>query len=1191
MSASQGNELTRQKIAAIIEEQFDLEILLRHAERASITQELVKAERMLEDLRHAILSERQGAPLGNSTFSRTQGVPTTGTRGRTGRRATANYTPNGRQPEAIYAVRADGQFVRLGCPRCDRYDFGSQQGLINHMRLSHKHFFKSTEDCVRYCGVVVQASSYKPTIKTYDEEVDLDLDDGHKAGNHKPPPTAPALQHQQLQQTQQQQQHAQRPRSRKNSLTSMVSSSNADSGSESDTSGEEDSSGINRRRSSLALAINRPQKGKPKSGLQVSNGVSGSVDDTDGTSGTEIDTDDIQRPRQPAGKGPMRKYGGSGNAPPSTGRPPQPHPPSQPPLPPPPLAQALRDVSMDRQSRSSSVASSRAASPGVYPMTTTPEAVVTQPGVVARPTTVTPTAVSTPAPPKSTTQASVPTPPAAEGVPIITFGPSAVYADVPTPLDTVGSRFYVKRRIVVGNVSKYLPEHRRDARLKDFSYKWMIYVDGTPNPEDITAYVQKVEFYLHESYKPNHIVTIEEPPFHLSRYAWGETTVKIMLYFKDERNKPVEVFHKLALDPTHCGRQVLGNERSVDLELDRNTDFRPITSFQKRDKDTIKGAGMAASSSNSSVSSSLSAQAQARAMILHTKADAAMADALTDDKIDEDERELQDTFQKDVAGQRHRLALQQQQQQQQQVESVRAATMTGLMASSSAANLAQVPSSYDDEQDHHHHHDLDHGPGEDDILPGLELPMASTTAATIKAAAAAAAAMMMMGGIGGVGGGAGGGGGGIEGMATTGFYQTRVAATRLKYCKACGSPWQNHKDASLGVVGLESTTPFLNRENNSPIINCPHHPSYYATKDNLTLAGTAASLLSVGATLSLPVLGADGSDGGGYGGGGVAVGGGGGGTGSSGGRRAGRTKKRFALDMLKECGIVDERGHPILSRLQQQQQQMRHQMAAARGLDGADQQPINLMADEDQDMDLDVGDSELGVVTSSSSGSGLGGGSPVIMTPMQLKRVEDAFERLPVYEGRRSEIDWVLSVMDDLRLKTLALDGVPVGSGRMMTMDLQRQRLAISSSSTSSPAMSNGFGHLAGEQGTLEQDEERMKQKVDESIRQRAIIGGLLVQVTKGFLNRILSKAVDVHRREAEAERGTAALMMELDDDDYSTNDDSNAGKSGRRKEASSKLLTPHHIRQALELNPEELDFLTNDYEDMRGVSDAMAGL
>lgn len=48
--------VTRQKVIDIIDHQFDLEVLLRHAEGAAIAQELAKTERMLEDLRHAILS-------------------------------------------------------------------------------------------------------------------------------------------------------------------------------------------------------------------------------------------------------------------------------------------------------------------------------------------------------------------------------------------------------------------------------------------------------------------------------------------------------------------------------------------------------------------------------------------------------------------------------------------------------------------------------------------------------------------------------------------------------------------------------------------------------------------------------------------------------------------------------------------------------------------------------------------------------------------------------------------------------------------------------------------------------------------------------------------------------------------------------------------------------------------------------
>ncbi|KAF9991777.1 YEATS domain-containing protein 2, partial [Modicella reniformis] len=151
----------------------------------------------------------------------------------------------------------------------------------------------------------------------------------------------------------------------------------------------------------------------------------------------------------------------------------------------------------------------------------------------------------------------------------------------------------------------------------------MIYVDGTPKPEDITAYVSKVEFYLHESYKPNHIVTVLEPPFHLSRYAWGETQIKMRIFFHDARNKPVEVYHRLALDPSHYGRQVHGRERHVDLELDRNTTFMPTTPFQSKSKGGYNKSG----SRNN--------------LILNSAAEAAMADG-----AEEDERELQNTLSK-----------------------------------------------------------------------------------------------------------------------------------------------------------------------------------------------------------------------------------------------------------------------------------------------------------------------------------------------------------------------------------------------------------------------------------------------------------------------------------------------------------------------------------------------------------------
>ncbi|KAF9119707.1 YEATS domain-containing protein 2 [Mortierella sp. 14UC] len=1033
---------TRQKLVDIIDHQFDLEILLRHAEGATIAQELAKTERMLEDLRHAILSERQGAPFGNSTTSRTLGNPNLqqnpyASQRQSSRRTTAYYGRDLRLPDALYAVRADGQFVRLGCPKCDRYDFGSIQGLVNHMRLSHKQVFKNTEEGVRYCGIVVPSSEVpldhpcrtkvvfsslgvgegqhgqqdfpKPTIKTYDEDVDLESEDG-RARNKRTATGFP-----------------QPPR--KNSAASINSSSNAGTEDESDTSGvvsggENGLGAGKRRRSSLALSLVRPQKGKP--GSEPANDS-----DSDG-SDEESSSEAPQRPT--AGKGPMRKYGSvnQGALPVITNGGQTPRTPA---ISTSRLGAHIRPgagatFSMP-DSRMSSAASSRANSPNLHPLMSENDISEPSTPISGFPTTVSRTIPATQ--PSSTRQTpgeniTIPAVPAPSPVvnvapkpvsvpilapqpqqppqpqqlqpPIISFGANTIQGGVPAPLDTVGSRFYVKRRVVVGNVSKYLPEEKRDPRLREFPYKWMIYVDGTPKPEDITAYIAKVEFHLHESYKPNHIVTVSEAPFHLSRYAWGETQIKVCLFFHDERNKPVEVYHRLALDPTHCGRQVHGRERHVDLELDRNTTFMAAVPFPARSK-------------RSGVRNNL---------ILNSAAEVAMADG-----ADEDEQELQNTLSEPGAGR------------------------------SGAA-----------------------GEGESRAQSG-----SSGVVDTVRAASA------------------------DEGSTR----RTKAKETTLFYCKACGSLWKQHRDGALGVAGTTTEPVLLNEETGQRIPNCPHHPRYHAVKEINEEDRLWLSLLT------------------------------------------GRSKNKFALDMLKNCGIVDATGRPI-SALERMNMEM--------------QQPF------DSAMDLDVGDSEWPQLDSINVGTEADPNSTLAITAAQKSKAEqltEAFQRMEVYKCRRSEIDWVLSVMDELKLKTLSLDG-GAGAGTGGSRSGLRER---------------------------DQEQERLlntpgQNRVPESMAQRAVVGGLLVQATKAFLGSILSKAVKIHRTETEAEKGPESIMMELDSlnasEDEAEGEKAGSGSSGSgSKKVSDKLLVPHHLYQAIENNPEELDFLTNQYEDMEGMGEMMVGL
>lgn len=133
-----------------------------------------------------------------------------------------------------------------------------------------------------------------------------------------------------------------------------------------------------------------------------------------------------------------------------------------------------------------------------------------------------------------------------------------------------GSRFYVKKRVIIGNTSKYIPPEKREEYDKS-THKWMVYVRGPPEDPHIDAYIQKVWFFLHPSYRPNDIIEVNKPPFHLTRRGWGEFPIRVQLHFVGTRNKRVDIIHELKLDKTYTGLQTLGAETVVDLEIDRKT--------------------------------------------------------------------------------------------------------------------------------------------------------------------------------------------------------------------------------------------------------------------------------------------------------------------------------------------------------------------------------------------------------------------------------------------------------------------------------------------------------------------------------------------------------------------------------------------------------------------------------------------
>ncbi|XP_017875538.1 uncharacterized protein LOC108622273 [Ceratina calcarata] len=125
-----------------------------------------------------------------------------------------------------------------------------------------------------------------------------------------------------------------------------------------------------------------------------------------------------------------------------------------------------------------------------------------------------------------------------------------------------GVRHKVRKRIIIGNISKWIPpEWREDAA----SHKWTMYVRGNKENPDIDDFVTKVRFFLHPSYRPNDVVEVTAAPFCLSRRGWGEFPLRVQLHFQSALNKPMDIIHHLKLDRTYTGLQTLGSETLVDI--------------------------------------------------------------------------------------------------------------------------------------------------------------------------------------------------------------------------------------------------------------------------------------------------------------------------------------------------------------------------------------------------------------------------------------------------------------------------------------------------------------------------------------------------------------------------------------------------------------------------------------------------
>lgn len=109
------------------------------------------------------------------------------------------------------------------------------------------------------------------------------------------------------------------------------------------------------------------------------------------------------------------------------------------------------------------------------------------------------------------------------------------------------------------------------------------------NGEDVSYWLRKVQFKLHETYAHS-VRTIEQPPFEVTETGWGEFEIQIKLYFVPESTeKPQTLWHSLKLHP--YGDDIEGKRERREKVVSQNYEevifHEPVEQFY----DLLTGGG------------------------------------------------------------------------------------------------------------------------------------------------------------------------------------------------------------------------------------------------------------------------------------------------------------------------------------------------------------------------------------------------------------------------------------------------------------------------------------------------------------------------------------------------------------------------------------------------------------------------
>jgi len=126
----------------------------------------------------------------------------------------------------------------------------------------------------------------------------------------------------------------------------------------------------------------------------------------------------------------------------------------------------------------------------------------------------------------------------------------------------------IYRPIVYGNIATPITKENRTSNLPpEHTHRWTVSLKGVYD-EDITYFIKRVQFKLHETYT-NATRTLDAMPFEVSETGWGEFDISIKIFFRSESGeKPLQLYHHLTLHP-------FGPDKDIAREQNR-----PVLAYQ-----------------------------------------------------------------------------------------------------------------------------------------------------------------------------------------------------------------------------------------------------------------------------------------------------------------------------------------------------------------------------------------------------------------------------------------------------------------------------------------------------------------------------------------------------------------------------------------------------------------------------------